>query len=86
MIFKIVGFVVVALFAVGLLNFGQDLLSGNADPEDAPRYVNEEFGDVGVGVVPDPNYGGHSRDPYGDPPLPVPYRDVPYGADPLGGR
>lgn len=82
MIFKFVGFAVLALVAVGILKFGFDLVNGTAGPDEAPYYINEQFNDVGVGVVPE---GGNSQpDPYrGYPREPVPYGDVPQGTAPL---
>jgi hypothetical protein len=86
MFFKVFGFVVTALIAVGVIKWGWGVFQGYATPEQAPNYINREFNDVGVGVVPGGggSGGGSYRDPYGGyPGDPEPYRDLPQGTAPL---
>lgn len=81
MFFKIIGFGVAALVAVGIMNWGSGLFDGTSQPtpNDLQRNVNNQFADVGLSV---PQGGGQRHSGSANPgSYPAPYISVPQGTD-----
>jgi hypothetical protein len=67
--FKVIGFVVSALVAVGVVKASTGMVQGTDTPASVPYRINQEFAEVGLSV---PAQGGGYRGHQ-----PMPYQSVP---------